>query len=538
MARGRRHISGKYTGLVIILLTLLTVSSLFSEDFSGRIILEKTSFIVGEEFSLSILVPGAAPLMLSVETPKIPAGIRLLKGPYMRPGKSGTVVDYYFRVEKQGRYLLGSFTLKTAIKTGYTPPVFIKAGKSNFQLSGIDDIPPSVKWAFPVKTYYPGEIIPLMFVVENLESDDISLESSIYNNNSGIVNRISKNGNKEEKTILTKNIMTGSIYDIIFHDHIFIPVIPGNISLPGAEVFLSRDEKSYSTFLPEKKIVITPVPSKISSSAAIGSFTADYSVSDTILHDDGILIIKTVLEGTGNFYAVTIPTPYTDKPGIIEIAKIKENISVVPDGRWFTGSLTVRFSMKLAESVKDDFTDTVQLTIPDMTVMKIGEEHGEQRGYEFYTLPGSSEKVTITSERDVFTYPNLYTENETGADLIVISLAAAVLILASFAAIFGVKNKHKYISAAALILIALILIFLFIYIFKENEEYGIILSNSQSPDIYTVPEKNSSIKYSGSRISEGLRVPVKGSYQDYLLIEMPDGGEGWIKKDNIRLEDE
>ena len=177
MSGERVYKRAKYTRLVVCIFLFLTVLSLFSEDFSGRIILEKTVFVVGEEFPLQILVPGTAPLMLSVETPKIPAGLRLLKGPYMRPGKSGTVVDYYFRVEKPGRYVLGSFSLKTAVKSGFTPPVFIKAGLKDSQLNGIDDVPPNVKWAVPLRTYYPGEIIPIMFVVENLESPDISLES-------------------------------------------------------------------------------------------------------------------------------------------------------------------------------------------------------------------------------------------------------------------------------------------------------------------------------------------------------------------------
>ncbi len=108
--------SDRFTGLVAAFLIFFAVFPLFSEDFSGRIILEKTNFVVGEEFSLSILVPGAAPLMLSIETPKIPGGIRLLKGPYMRPGKSGTVVDYYFRIENPDVMFSAVFHLKQQLK--------------------------------------------------------------------------------------------------------------------------------------------------------------------------------------------------------------------------------------------------------------------------------------------------------------------------------------------------------------------------------------------------------------------------------------
>ncbi len=141
----------------------------------------------------------------------------------------------------------------------------------------------------------------MMFVVENLEYDDLSLESSIYSNNSGIVRHSSRNGEKEEKTVLQKNILTGSIYDILYHNHIFIPVFPGTVPLPGAEIFLSKDGKSYGTYLPEKKIVITPVPSRIQETGAIGDFESNYTLSGEMLHSDEIIVVKRVLEGRGNF---------------------------------------------------------------------------------------------------------------------------------------------------------------------------------------------------------------------------------------------
>ena len=532
--------SDRFTGLVTALLILFAVFPLFSEDFSGRIILEKTNFVVGEEFPLSILVPGAAPLMLSIETPKIPGGIRLLKGPYMRPGKSGTVVNYYFRIEKPGRYVLGSFALKTALATGYTPPVFIKAGKNDFQLSGIDDVPPNVKWAVPIKTYYPGEIIPMMFVVENLEYDDLSLESSIYSNNSGIVRHSSRYGVKEEKTVLQKNILTGSIYDILYHNHIFIPVFPGTVPLPAAEIFLSKDGKSYGTFLPEKKIVITPVPSRIRETGAIGDFESNYTLSGDLLHHDEIIVVKRVLEGSGNFYAINVPAPYTNKPELVEINLLKENLTAVPSGQWFDGTLTVRFSLKLKKSVKNKINESVILTVPDMTVMKIRDEFGDNRRYDFYTLKGGTEKINLTSSKREFMYPeeSVTEALEAETDFSVILIISGILIIFTAAFIYGLKNRNRFAVVSAIVFIAVSITVFTIYIFNEKEVYGIISSDSEFAGIYTVPDENSSIKYSASAIDGNMRVSVKGSSKGYYLVELSDGGEGWIKKEYIRLENE
>ena len=537
MSWKRGYGTGKYSRLVVAFFLFITIFSLFSEDFSGRIILEKTSFVVGEEFPLQILVPGAAPLMLSVESPKIPDGLRLLKGPYMRPGKSGTVVDYYFRVEKPGRYVLGSFILKTAVKTGHTPPVFIKAGKNDFQLNGIDTVPPTVRWAVPLKTYYPGEIIPLMFVVENMESPEISLESSIFSNNSGIVSRTSRHGEKEEKTVLAKSIMTGSIYDVVYHNHIFIPVFPGTVPLPGAEVFISRNGTSFNTYLPEKKIMITPVPSRIKDSSAIGSFKSDYTISKKKLYKDEIIVIKRVIEGSGNFYAVDVPLPYTDKPELVEINLLKENLSAVPDGQWFKGTMTVRFSLKLKKSVRRIPVGPLKVTVPDMPVMKIRTEHGDDRRFDFYTLEGGIENIDIVAEDRAVTSSDPDEKKNFTSDIVPNLVFSAFFLASAAVLIFSIKKRKKYFLAAVIFILVIALLFYF-SIFKENKVYGIITPDSHFTGIYTVPDENSSIKYSASSIEKGLRVPVVGASQDYFFIEMPDGSEGWIKKDNIRLENE
>jgi hypothetical protein len=455
----------------------------------------------------------------------------------MSPGKSGTVIDYYFKVEKPGRYLLGSYTLKSARKTGYTPPVFIRAGKNNFQLSGIDNVPPSIKWAIPGKKYYPGEIIPMIFLVENLESDDVYIESSIYGNNSGIVKRVSWNSEKEERIVLTKNILTGEIYDILYHNHIFVPLSSGNITLPGADVFLSKDEKSYNTFITGNAVQIAEFPSSIKNTGAIGNFSYSYTLSDSTLHPDEILIIKVKLEGTGNFYGLKIPVPYTDRPELVEIVKLKENFSAEPDGNWFTGSMTIRYSMKLKDLPDENISGNIELVVPDVPVMKPGSEHSDIRVSKFYTLNGGTEPVSITSERKKFSYPNLYTEHEKGSQIVLFSIAAAVFILASAVAVFGIKNRNRYLISSAAIIVFIILVFLFLFIFKEKEVYGNITPNSHFTGILTVPEENSSIKYNVQGIEREFRVLVKGIYEDYYLIEMPGGGEGWIIKDNIRLED-
>ena len=332
--------------------------------------------------------------------------------------------------------------------------------------------------------------------------------------------------------------MTGNLYDVLYHNHIFVPVFPGTVPFPGAEVFISKNGTSFSTYLPEKKIVITPVPSRIKETGAIGTFESDYTLSKNLLHTDEIIVIKRVIEGTGNFYAVNVPAPYSDKPELVEINLLKENLSAVPDGQWFKGALTVRFSLKLKKSAKKLSGESLKLTVPDMTVMRIRSEHGDDRRFDFYTLKGGVENIDISSETRESVSSDSYADPRFLSDGLPLPVFSAVLIAAAAALLLSIKKGKKYSAAASAAFIIIFLLLQFVLIFKENKVYGIISPDSQFKGIYTVPDENSSIKYSAASVPEKLRLPVIGDRREYYLIEMPDGGEGWIKKDNIRLENE
>ncbi len=540
MARKSRGRIGEYTGLVAVFLLLLSSGVLSAEDFTGKIILEKTNFIVGEEFQLSILVPGIAPLLLSVEAPRLPNGLHHIKGPYMRPGKSGTVVDYYFKVEKAGRFIIGSFSLKTADKTGHTLPVLIKAGQNNFQLSDIDNVPPSVKWMIPEEKYYPGEIIPLMFAVENLESSDIMIESSIYSNNSGMVKRISRNGEKHEKIIITKKILTGEIFDVLFHDYIFIPFSSGTAVLPGAEVFLSKDEKSHNVFISGKTIDISPFPEQIKTTGAVGEFEYSYTISDRNLFLDDIIVVRTRISGTGNFYGITPPLPYADKPGLVKIVKLKDNLSVRPDGRWFTGFRDISYGIRPVDLEKEQYLETFKLIIPDIRAMKEVDKTRRDRHGEYYTLRGGEEDIFLTANTRIPEISDPVASQGEDSRFFIFLYFAGVSSAAVLMFIMFLYSRRKIYFILAVVFIILIVSGFFFYrVFREKGVYGVIFTNSQPPEIMTVPEEGSSIKkksLAGVGIYDGGRVLVKGLYGDYYLIELSDGDEGWIKKENIRLE--
>ncbi len=141
------------------------------------------------------------------------------------------------------------------------------------------------------------------------------------------------------------------------------------------------------------------------------------------------------------FYAVNVPSPYTNKPELVEINLLKENLTAVPSGQWFDGTLTVRFSLK-AEN-KKDINESAILTVPDMTVMRIRDEFGDNRRYDFYTLKGGSEKINLTSIKREFLYPEETGQDVSGSEpgFSRILIISAILIIFTAALIFGLKKQ-------------------------------------------------------------------------------------------------
>lgn len=111
-----------------------------------------------------------------------------------------------------------------------------------------------------------------------------------------------------------------------------------------------------------------------------------------------------------------------------------------------------------------------------------------------------------------------------------IFLAALILFY-----LFSRTSLYKKISFYSAVLMFIISISTFIfaqkqYSYQNSDKYAIVYSPSVS--VKSSPEFNAKELLN---IHEGLKVEILESSNDWLEIRLPDGREGWLKKETVKL---
>jgi len=509
-----------------------------ADQYIGQIILEKTSFLVNEEFKLSILIPELAPAQFSITAPSIPEGLSIVNGPFIRPGRNGSIVDYYLLPVKEGRFIIESFKVKTAEKTQLTIPVFITAANT-FQIMGrFDKVPPIIKWNIPDERYFPGEIIPLQFIIENIETSDLMIETAVRQKQEGYVRKISSSADKNEKQIFAKEVMTGEIYDVSFHDHIFTAIKPGETLLPDVEIFLSKGSAGYRTVLKGIPIFIDKAPGTDSGTGAIGDFIYKYEISDNTISDDKPVVIKLKITGRGNFFGINIPLPFTDNPEFAEITLIKDQSDIAPEGNLFRGYREITCLLKRIKNPvnKNMIPEKLILTIPDFTWFE--ESYFKlPPGMGFKRAPGVKKEID-------FLYNIPVTSDilpESPASLfqgrVAVKLMVIIFVLLLVPAVFFISRKtgKKIFIVSVILSAAAAALFLIYRLVFSPPVYGELKSDSGSNvPVYSIPEIDGNIK---TTLEGKTKVSIIDSKDSFYLIKLPEmEEEGWIDKKNIILE--
>ena len=535
---------------LVIFIFLLFCFHVWAQEFTCRIIIEKTSFAVNEEFKFTILIPEISPAKLIMEEPKFPDGLEVVAGPSKRPGRNGSIVDYTFRVNRTGRYLIESFAIKSSAKTMHTTPVFI----TGFPLtSAFDKVPPSVRWDIPKDTYYPGEIIPLRFAVENIENPGLIIESQVSQKSDGYVKKISGSPGKGERTVVAKKIMTGEIYDVLFHDHIFVPFKSGSITLPDAEIYLSAVSAGahsaggdYLTILKGTPVMISAIPESAENTGALGNYSYKYEISDNKISDLQAVILKQKITGIGNFYGITMPAPSISNPALADISLIKDRYDVTPEGKLFKGSRELVYSISKKTDGKGmsnkerhpENQENISVVIPDFSWYSKN-SFESLSGSKLERIPGAvlvlkpEENLSGQSVSDIKP-----ADKEKKINKIALEIFKIILIISVVPALFFVlKKKIKKTIIALLITVLLCVIIVFFIItkiFAEQPVYGIVIDSQAAANTYVIPEESGAVKFS---VEKGETVRIIGEKDKFYLIETnAKSGRGWMKKENIILE--
>jgi len=527
----RKH--GKQKRLVITLLFSVLICVLSgADDFTGQIILEKASWSVNEEFKLTILVPEISPSAFDIEEPQFPSSLELVKGPFIRPENTGSVIEYFFRPLMEGRFLIESFRIKNSGRTVLTIPVLITASSAARpaagSVAGPGSVPPRVRWEIPDDKYYTGEAIPLRFVLENTDNADMFIESSIINKPQGLVRKISRFADKYEKTVTPVNVMTeggaGKIYNILYHDHIFISLESGKIMLPDIEVYLSEGSSGYRKILKGIPLLIHDAADAPPASLSGVNFSFSYEISDKTISPAAPVLITQKISGRGNFYAADVPPPFIDNQDITEITLFRDKYDLFPDGRLFRGSREIIYEVKL-KNVSDPLrSEKITVSIPYLS------------GNGMIKTPGFTEEIIISAA----VRPAVSPQGDEAAGSVFLRYdylfwTAAVLTAVLLPALFlttGGKRK-RFIIASAVVIMTYPLFSAVKKMYLSPPVYGIVQNNSAQVPLLVIPEDTGSVKLF---ILPGDKIKILDGKDNYYLAETASMEKGWIDKEYIKTE--
>lgn len=529
--------------ILFFAVSLLFISQVYGQVeekvFTDQIYLEKSSFLVNETFKIEISLssPQLSSSNFIIENSPFPEGLQLVSGPNIRPGYSGSVIDYFFKPVKEGRFLIDSFIIKTKKETFFTVPIFIIASKV-FQVSeNFDRIPPTVRWNIPSGTYYPGSVVPLCFVVENAETDNFTISSSVSQNDKGLVKKSDRFSGKSEKEVIPIKVMNGEVYNIIYHDYIFIPLESGSVILPDLEIFVANRYKRYRILLKGVSIRVNS-PNADNSTGAVGRFTYNYEILGETVSDKQAVFVKQQITGKGNFYGIQVPKPYIDNSEIAEITLLSDKFNVKPSGEYFEGDRALLYVIekKLSEE-KNAETETgieqetekfLNLIIPDFvwTEKNYSSNNSEKKG-KLKTKRGIAAKIKIllsSSKADIV--KTVFKDKKDNILKIIIYIPMLLLLPGIF---FAAGKKYKIAVLFAITAVSFTVVAGFPYkepIYGEISEAG---GKSPFVPVYIIPEETSSVKF---YLPVGSEFKIINQKEGYFLIETPDQAEGWIKKEN------
>lgn len=350
---------------------------------------------------------------VDIEVPEYPPSIVPVRGPYIRlfdtarnmasrdqiipdeiPMERGVRIDYSFRADQTGRFIIDSFTFRGQGKEITSDPFLVTVGVlKNEKLV----VPPDVSWVLTQDDGMVGEHIGVLLMVHNLDKittfDSISIPSI-------------EGGNiDEEVTIGTIETTTSgpiTLYHVPATSLLLTPLKAGDIVLPSATVTLNGVDGSAEQI----SFQVRPAPVEIEETGAIGSFSYTSRVvypEDERQKNEATIRYYQHLEGCGNFGFLTVPEPTFAG---LDLLSVDDDLDITPSDRGYCGYLrrTYRFQTTGTEQpIIDDpgfiWFDNAAETIDSITgsrkpLLAIGEKASEEE---------SREETSATKGKPIYT---------------------------------------------------------------------------------------------------------------------------------------
>jgi len=319
-----------YKKIPIIFFIWVNATLLFSQDFLMEI--SPNPVGRGDRFKIDFFIDYDDMTGINIEPTDLPEGIRLYRGPYIRPywlkqpdgsSKKKTLVTFTYSTSKVGRYEIGPFICRIGGSSYRTEPKLIRIGLYKRKELYI---PYNVVWSFGTDTFYEGQAIPLILMVKDLEEVMIFDKVTISQPQKGFLEAADNLGH-----VFEHKLGQFSLFNVPVRSFIFIPSSNGKLKIPGASVS-SRDINSSSDLT---YININKIPEEIKSTGAIGKFNITEFTNKKEFNNNENIELHVIVEGVGNLNYFQLQKPHSNSLTLINTVELS---NYIPTEKGFEGT--------------------------------------------------------------------------------------------------------------------------------------------------------------------------------------------------------
>ena len=242
---------------------------------------------------------------VTVEAPDIPKGLTLLSGPTIglhadekdRNQPKKVRVNYIFRADKSGRYIIDSYRVQMGKRNGVTLPfVFAVGVYKNNEIT----VPLEAEWVFTKDSVAVGEAVPVFLALKNLAEIVLINSHTLTKPRGALFDEAPSLGE-----IITAAIGDDVLYHVPVASFIFTPSQSGRIQIASARVNASDQSANAAAVY----VNVSPLPFEVAATGAIGDFkfSGEIEKEEIAKGEENILFIR--VEGIGNLNYLQLPAP-------------------------------------------------------------------------------------------------------------------------------------------------------------------------------------------------------------------------------------
>jgi hypothetical protein len=239
---------------------------------------------------------------IQVRLPRLPEGLSAAGNPTVLSRELRSAeVRIPLQASRPGHYILEGIEIAAAGETREVEPILVSIASSD------GTVPYRARWHLPEERITQSQTTPVLLEIvgadEYLFPEDISYRAP----ETGLFEEVAGLGE-----VSTRTVGGTTVYDIPVAAFLFTPAGSGTITIPEASVGAAGMSVQASAVT----VDALPLPSAVSASNAVGSFTVSHTVSSEQIRSDETVTVELVLEGVGNLPVADFPQVVAE--GLVE----------------------------------------------------------------------------------------------------------------------------------------------------------------------------------------------------------------------------